>query len=167
MKNVVIYSSKTGNTKKVAEAIAQSLDYELINIDDVRDFDDYEKIIFGFWVDKGFMDTKTKKKAENIKNKTLGIFFTSGVEPNSEHAKECLEKSKEYFTILGNNVTHLFCCQGAIDPEVIEIMKNMAIKMGDKAVHKITDERRARWKKAETHPDKEDLKNAILAFSNF
>ena len=42
----------------------------------------------------------------------------------------------------------------------------MAEKMGDKAFHAITSERKARWEAAKIHPDENDLKNAILAFDD-
>ncbi|NLK66586.1 MAG: flavodoxin [Campylobacteraceae bacterium] len=167
MKTLVYYSSLTGNTRKVGEAIAKSLNADIKSIDESVNLDDYSKVIFGFYVDKGFMDKKTQSFAKDIKNKTLGIYFTLGAEPDGPHAKECMDKTKEYFRDLGNDIKASFCSQGAIDPKVIAQLRQMAAKMGDKAIHKITPEREARWKEAAKHPNEEDLKNAVKAFENF
>ena len=166
MKTLVLYHSLTGNTKKVAQAIAKSKNADLKSIDEEFDLSAYECVIFGFYVDKGFFVSKAENVAKNIKNKTMGIFFTLGAEPDGEHAKECEKKAVQYFTKLNNDVKATFCCQGAIDPKVIEQIKKMAEKMGEKAIHPITPERKARWQKASTHPDENDLKNAVLAFEN-
>ena len=148
MKTLVLYHSLTGNTKKVATAIAKSKNADLKS------------------VDRGFFVPKAENVAKNIKNKTMGLFFTLGAEPDGDHAKDCEKKALDYFTKLGNNVKATFCCQGAIDPKVIEQMRQMAAKMGDKAVHQITPQREARWKRAASHPDENDLKNAVLAFES-
>lgn len=166
MKTLVLYHSLTGNTKKVATAIAKSKNADLKSIDEEFDLDNYECVIFGFYVDRGFFVPKAENVAKNIKNKTMGLFFTLGAEPDGDHAKDCEKKAIDYFTKLGNNVKATFCCQGAIDPKVIEQMRQMAAKMGDKAVHQITPQREARWKRAASHPDENDIKNAVLAFES-
>lgn len=166
MKTLVLYHSLTGNTKKVATAIAKSKNADLKSIDESFNLDDYECVIFGFYVDKGFFVSKTENVAKNIKNKKMGIFFTLGAEPNGEHAKECKKKAVEYFKKQNNDIKATFCCQGAIDPKIIEQIIKMAEKMGDKAFHAITSERKARWEAAKIHPDENDLKNAILAFDD-
>ena len=53
MATAVIYSSKTGNTKKAAEYIAQKIGAELINVKDCKDISGYDKIILGCGVYAG------------------------------------------------------------------------------------------------------------------
>ena len=54
MKILVAYSTKTGNTKKVAEAIAQALPgAELHDVTTAPAPDAYDFVAMGFWVDKG------------------------------------------------------------------------------------------------------------------
>ncbi|MCI6989261.1 MAG: flavodoxin family protein [Campylobacter sp.] len=164
---IVIYSSLTGNTKKVAESIAKNLKADIKSIDDNIELQRYDKVIFGFYVDRGFMDKKTEIFAKNIRNKKMGIFITLGAEANSWHAKDTLQKATKFFENLGNTPTHTFASQGAIDPKLIEKMLIIAQKMGKSAPHSITKERKERWQKAKSHPDKTDLQNAKMAFADF
>ena len=62
MKKLVIFSTLTGNTEKIANAIFSVIegDKELLNVKDSDKInpDDYDKIIVGYWVDKGDADEK-------------------------------------------------------------------------------------------------------------
>ena len=63
-KTLVVYSSLTGNTKAVGEKIFEIIEGEknIISVDDVKNIniDEFNRIIVGFWVDKGSADKKTK-----------------------------------------------------------------------------------------------------------
>lgn len=166
MKTLVYYSSLTGNTRRVGKAIAQSLNADIKSIDETVNLDLYENIIFGFYVDKGFMVKKAQQCAEKIKNKKVGIFFTLGAEPGSNHAKDCMEKSINFFSKNNEVIAH-FCCQGKIDPQIIKQLKDMAKNNKNDAIHRITPQREARWKEAEKHPDETDILNAVRAFNKF
>lgn len=167
---VLVYCSLTGNTKRVGEAIAKSLNikaYDLKDISEAKFFKDYEKVIFGCYIDKAFMGKAYEKNAGLIKGKKMGIFITLGAEPDGVHAKDSLKNIKEFFIKNGNEISKEFACQGAIDEKVIEAMLKMAEKLGENAVHKITPERKARWERAKSHPDENDIKNAIEVFRDF
>ncbi|CZE45866.1 flavodoxin family protein [Campylobacter geochelonis] len=163
MKNLVLYDSLTGNTKKVANAIASSLNCDIKGIDEKLNLDDYERVIFGFFVDKGLMSQKAKDIAIKIKDKKVGIFFTLGAEPNSQHADKCKARARDFFEKNSNLVEEIFCSQGAIDPKLIEKMKQIAQNSGQT----IEPKREARWSEAASHPDENDLKNAVKAFAKF
>lgn len=76
----VLFSSQTGNTKILAQAIAQALpaagcDY----------FGDYQgrvpssPVLFvGFWTDKGTADAATLELLKIVKNKKIFLFGTAG-----------------------------------------------------------------------------------------
>ena len=91
MKKLVIFSTLTGNTEKIANAIFSVIegDKELLNVKDSDKItpDDYEKIIVGYWVDKGDADEKIKAFMSKINNKTVATFGTLGAKADSEHAK--------------------------------------------------------------------------------
>ena len=56
MKSIVIYSSLTGNTKQVAEAITSVLpaDTPCVSMHELpSDIASYDLVFAGFWVDKG------------------------------------------------------------------------------------------------------------------
>lgn len=167
MKKVVVYSSLTGNTKKVGIAIAKELGCDAISFtsDKAKNIAEYDFIAVGFYVDKGGPDARFKRFIkENIKNKKVGLFITLGAEPDGEHGEKMLKNGREILRANGNEILREFICQGAIDPALIEQMTQMAEQLGDKAPHPITPERRARWEAAKTHPDENDLLNAIKAF---
>ena len=69
-KKIVIYSSLTGNTAKVANAIASEISCESVSFKDFKgDLGEFDFIGVGFFVDKGGADAKFSKfYKENIKN---------------------------------------------------------------------------------------------------
>ena len=54
MKSIVVYSSLTGNTKMVGEAIAEVLapNCDIYKVEDNPDITGYDLVVVGFWVDK-------------------------------------------------------------------------------------------------------------------
>ncbi|MBR8461249.1 flavodoxin [Campylobacter sp. faydin G-24] len=166
MKKIVIYSSLTGNTRKVGEAIAAELGCKAFSFDDeaVSDISGYDFIAVGYYIDKGDADAHFKRYIkEHIKGKKVGLFITLGADP-IEHGERSLQAGRELLAAGGNEILREFICQGAIDPAVIAQMIEMAEKMGEKAMHLITPERRATWAAAASHPDANDLINARAAF---
>lgn len=163
MKTLVTYSSKTGNTKKIASVISETIDNSILKeIDEVENLD-YDLIIVGTWIDKGTADNKALKFIETIKNKKVAFFFTLGAYPHSQHAIDCEKNITELFTKNNNEVIKTFFCQGAIDPQLIEFMKK---SFGPDHPHGPNPERIQRWKDASTHPDNQDLENAKETFKN-
>ena len=69
MKKLVIYSTLTGNTKKIAEAIYSVIegDKEIMDVKDSMkiNINDYDKIALGYWMDKGDADDKMKSFMKN------------------------------------------------------------------------------------------------------
>ena len=63
MKFLIVYSSKTGNTKKVAEALARvaPIGSEIHSIEEAGDADGFDVIFAGYWLDRGGVDEKMKK----------------------------------------------------------------------------------------------------------
>lgn len=119
MKTLVTYSSKGGNTKKVADAIYEQLhdggkvNVDLLHLDDVENFDDYKAIIVGYWADKGKADEVASKYLPQIKNKDMGIFITMGVDTKSDHGKEVVIDAKEKLENQGNRVWTTYSVQSS------------------------------------------------------
>ena len=82
MKLLVVYSSKTGNTQKVAMAIGKTLGVEPVAVKDAPAPDDYDWIVAGFWVDKGTADAAMKAYLQRIAGKQVALFATLGAEPD-------------------------------------------------------------------------------------
>ena len=157
MKNLVVYSSRTGNTKKIAEAIFEVLlgSKEIFMVEDAPSPDLYDFIALGFWVDRGTADEKAQGYMKRIKEKKVGVFGTLGAYPNSIHAREVLSSVRELLD--GNDLLGEFICQGKIDPNILD-------KMPKDRVHTMTPERMARIEEAKKHPNETDCRYAQNAF---
>lgn len=165
-KSLVVYSSLTGNTKKVAEAVQSVIpNCDIAAIDNLpENLDEYYFTAVGYWVDRGLPDAKSKKLIRSLKNMNVALFGTLGAYPESSHAKGCIRDSEIMLKTAekNNNVLGSFLCLGKIDPKLIDYMGKF---MGD--THPVTPERKARLMEAQTHPDNNDLENAKAVFKGF
>lgn len=75
MKILLTYSSKTGNTKAVAEAVLKTLPQgtDFFAVSEVKDVNNYDAVIVGFWIDKGLPNEEALNFMETIKNKKRAI----------------------------------------------------------------------------------------------
>lgn len=156
MKALVVCSSRTGNTRRVAEAVRDALPQgaELYAVEDAPSPEGYGFVALGFWVDKGRPDDKASRYMRTVRGKAVGFFGTMGASPDSDHGRGVLEAARE--ELAGNDIRCEFLCLGRIDPAVVTAMS---------AHHPMTPERRARIETASTHPDAEDLAAAARAFA--
>lgn len=153
----VVYSSKTGNTKRVAEAIAAACETEALALTaDMTVATDM--VAVGYWVDKGMPNAEALHFLESLNGKKVFLFGTLGADADSEHATRTKENARnliaERNVLLGE-----FLCQGAIDPKLIEMFKQFP----PDHPHAITPERLARYARAAKHPDAADLAAAQAA----
>lgn len=165
MKTLLVYSSRTGNTRTVAQAIAEILPgCQEYAVESAPSSEGFDLVAVGYWVDKGMPDAAAKAYLEGIQHSTVALFGTLGAWPDSDHARECREGGEALLADpeRGNRVLGTFLCQGKVDPRVVEMMQKMA---GDK--HPMTEERRARLAEAAKHPDADDLRRAQACFQGF
>jgi len=159
MKAAVVYSTLTGNTKKVAEAFCAGLGTgtELFDVKDAPDMAAYDLVVMGFWVDRGHPDQKSMDFMKKVTGKKVFSLFTLGAKPRTAHAFKCAYTSASYW---GEGCEQIgsWHCQGAIDPKLIEQMRKMPKVPGNP--HAATPETEARWAAAASHPDAEDLEAA-------
>lgn len=159
MKTMLVYSSKTDNTRKVADAINQKLNadfYDRVENVDYSIIDDYDLIVVGGWIDKGTMNKEVVEFMSNVKDKNVGFFFTLGAYPSSMHAFDCIDTIKGEFEKNNNNVVAYYHCQGAIDPKLISWMKTLS----KDHPHSPDEDRLNRWSDASKHPNSEDFNAA-------
>ncbi|MBP2630479.1 MAG: hypothetical protein H6Q70_1107 [Firmicutes bacterium] len=163
MKSLVVYSSLTGNTKMVAEAIAEELGkgVKLISVEEEPAVDGCDLVAVGFWVDRGTADQKTAKYLQTLNHAKVALFATLGANPNSEHAKKSLDNAAKLLDET-NTVVGRFICQGKVDPKLIEQMNK---KFPEGHPHGMNEERRARHEAASRHPDAQDLIRAKQVFA--
>lgn len=171
MKVLLAYSSKTKNTKKVAEAIYDEIknlaDVTLLNIKKQKTKldEDYDLYILGAWTDKTtanknmqhFVDT------QEIKNKDVALFLTCGVPREHYHADDSIGNYVKFMEDRGNNVVKTFVCQGKIDPKVLIVFKILTWR-DPNFIHKVTPDLVEMVKESKPHPDAKDLSDAKLCF---
>ncbi len=156
-KGLIIYSSRTGNTKKVAEAMqaAQPDFFDIAAVEEKPAIDGYELIVFGYWVNRSAPNASCVEMMKSIKNKKVALFQTLGAEAMGAHAMVCMANAGTYLGE-GCKVIGAFSCQGGIAPEALEAMKRMPAN----GPHKMSPENIARWSSATGHPDEEDVRQA-------
>jgi flavodoxin len=162
MKTLLVYSSKTGNTKKVAEAIIKVLpkDSEIYSVEEAPSPEEYDNVIMGYWINRGTADSNALEYIEKIEGKKVGFFCTLGAYPDSDHALKCLRNGHELFGVR-NEVLGSFICQGKVDPALTEKFKSLP----PDHPHAMNPERKKRHEIASKHPDTEDFKNAQEVFN--
>lgn len=160
MKILLTYSSKTGNTEKVAKAIMDVMpkDTEFCRIEDAKSPENYDLIVVGFWIDKGMPDEKALNYLKRIKGKKVGLFATLGAYPDSPHGRKSMKRAIEI--VKDNEVIADFICQGKIDEKLIEVFK----KFPKDHPHAITEEKLIRYEIASKHPNYEDFERGKYIF---
>ncbi len=107
---LMAYSSSTGNTKYFCEEVYKNLkdkyNIEIMELKDVKSFEDYDLLVLGFWIDRATANKAAKKVITKIKGKKIAFLATLGASPDSEHADrvrttvvELVDESSEYLGI--------------------------------------------------------------------
>mgnify|MGYP000978573793 CR=1 FL=1 len=154
----VIYSSRTGNTAKVAEHLADALGASCHSVKDTADVPENAALCVGTWIDRGTADAAAKKYIKTLRGRRVFIYGTLGAEPNSEHAEKCIANIRALFDP-SNEILGAVLVQGAIDPMLIEMFKSMP----KDNVHAFTEENAVRYAAAANHPDATDFAQVIAA----
>ncbi len=152
MKNLVVYSSKTGNTKKLAEALYEFLPEgkEIKPVAEAPDPNDYSFVAVGFWIKGGEPDPDAQEYLKKIQDeREIVLFATHAAPPESEHVKNAMRIAKELAhkaRIIGT-----FTCLGEVPEDMLEAAK--------------AKEPQPEWIKeaeaAKGHPDKQDIEEFL------
>ena len=163
MKMLVTYSTRTGNTKMIAEAIHSIMPQgaELHPVETAPDPAGYDFIALGFWVDKGAPDKAMLAYMDRVKGTCVGLFGTLGAWPDSDHARSSMQNGVD--RVAENKVLGTFICQGKVDPKLLAAMDKMRAENNP---HAMTPERKARIEEAAKHPNEEDCANAKKVFAD-
>ena len=145
MKTIIIYTSKTGFTKRYSEWLVEKMNADLIDLKDAqkkgdRFFDDYEAIVYAGWCMAGSV-VKVKwflDKASTWKGKRLAIMVVGGSPNDNPDVEETLNKilndeQRAYITA--------FYCQGGINYDKMKGPSKLAMKMFASALKKRKDEK--------------------------
>ncbi len=159
MNILILYSSVTGNTQKLAQAIqSRTHNITCLPIEQVRQINDkirrseYDILFLGFWVYRGKPDPRMLRFMQSLKNVRTAVFGTLAAYPDSDHARRCLSAAKD--CLHGNTVLGGFLCLGKLTE------KRLTQKMqAGSTKHPMTDERKKRLLEGLKHPDTQDCEN--------
>ena len=157
----IIFSSPTGNTRLLADAIRDALPEENCNYFGVcENADTQSDILFiGSWTDKGTADKATLDLLEKLKNKRIFLFGTAGFGGDEEYFKEILANTKK--SISGSNITvGEYMCQGKMPQTVRErYIKMKSLPNPAPNLDMLIEN----FDRALSHPDENDLKRLRLS----
>jgi flavodoxin len=120
MKILIVYSSRSGNTKKLADVVNQQLGEEktFCSIGEAPEPDGYDLVVLGFWLQAGQPDPKSSKYLKKIGKNKLFLMATHGAAAASAHAANAMAQAKSLASeaeLLGT-----FNCPGEVNPKTLE-----------------------------------------------
>lgn len=123
MKVSIVYFTRSGNTKKVAEAIFEQIESEkeMKKLDELDSLEGYDLAFVGFPIE-GFGPPQIAKTFLENKcaGKKVALFITHSAPEESEYLKDWLSKCKD--AAKGTDLVGLFNCQGDLAQNVKEMM---------------------------------------------
>ena len=98
---IVIYSSRTGNTKKVATSIFAAVPGESKDMQPIEEYNgkDAETYFIGFWTDQGTCDMRVVDLLSDLEGKNVALFGTCGMGANTESYKSIEQKVKVWLPV--------------------------------------------------------------------
>lgn len=162
----IIYSSRTGNTRTVAEHLAERFGLSAVNakvelaarsaeqesgstLPGDAAGNDSDILLLGMWAWRGGPNPTMRTFMRGLRGRRVFLFGTMAAWPDSPHAQDCLNCARALLDEGGNALLGHFFCQGRLDP-----------RLKGKGHHPLTPERARRLEEAEHHPDHTDLANA-------
>lgn len=121
MKSLVVYSSLTGNTEKLAKAVRDSLPEgcDLQPVKNAPDPAEYDLVAVGFWLMAGKPDPDAWEYLAKLDGgQKVFLFATHGAAPDSDHARNAMSMAKG--VLRKCDVIGTFNCQGKVNPKVLE-----------------------------------------------
>lgn len=120
MKTLIVYSSQTGNTKKLAEVVHNTLGGEktLCPVGEAPYPGGYDLVVLGFWLQAGKPDPKSMEFLAGLGPVELFLMATHGAAAGSDHARNAMAHAQTLApsaTIVGT-----FSCPGEVNPAFLE-----------------------------------------------
>ena len=151
----ILFSSMTGNTKELADAIREILPEETLDYFGLcKDADPQSEILYiGFWTDKGTADESTLDFLKQLHGINIFLIGTAGFGGSEEYFSKIL-KSAVRSLDRSNTVFGRYMCQGKMPLSVrqrYEGMKKQPIHLPN------LDALIENFDNALSHPDADDL----------
>ena len=177
----IVFSSRTGNTTELAEAVRGALPEEACehfgSVDGDGNCDDgcgcagdgdrngssfgsstgaipaSETLFVGFWTNQGVADQAAQKLLKQLRGRKIFLFGTAGFGGSEAYFQAILDKTKAFIDD-SNTVIGTFMCQGKMPQSVRE----RYVKMKEQPNHMPNlDAMIENFDKALSHPDADDL----------
>ena len=164
MSYAIVYSSRTGNTEMLAQALRNALPQEdcvYYGTPDVKALA-AERLYVGFWTDKGSCDAQTAAFLARMSGKEVFLFGTAGFGGESAYFKASLRRVEERLGS-GNTVIGTYMCQGKMPGSVRERYEKM---LSDPAHASRAQAMIDNFDSALSHPDAQDLRRLVEAAAN-
>jgi len=119
MKTLIVYSSKSGNTKRLAEAVYDFLPgtNTIQSVEEKPDPAGYDLVVVGFWLQAGKADPASSEFLQGLSSSKVFLFATHGAAVGSAHAEKGMQSGKD---LAGScTVAGTFSCQGEVRPEFL------------------------------------------------
>ncbi len=124
MKVLVTYLSRTGNTKKVAEAIFEEIqaDKDFIELNRAEGFDGYDLVFVGFPIEMfGPPREAASFLGQHCAGKNVALFITHASKEDDPELAPWLDKSSE--VVAQANLIGTFHCQGELGEQIANYME--------------------------------------------
>ena len=163
----IVFSSRTGNTAELAEAVRGALPEEACehfgsmdgngNCGTGTAIPASEMLFVGFWTNQGVADQAAQKLLEQLRNRKIFLFGTAGFGGSEAYFQAILDKTKAFIDD-SNTVIGTFMCQGKMPHSVRE----RYVKMKEQPDHMPNlDAMIENFDKALSHPDADDLEKLV------
>lgn len=125
MKQLITYHSDTGNTKKLAQAIYDSIDDSktMLPFDQVDDASQYDVIFIGFPIHQfGPCQSAQDFINEKVNKKKVALFATHAMPVKAPKYKSIEESCRS--AVKENELLGLYTCQGELSAEIADFLLN-------------------------------------------
>ena len=160
MKVQIIYTSLTGCTRRLANALYNGIEADEKSIHDIKDGIptlDGDFILIGYWGTSGHPELQMKGFLNSLRNQKVGIFCTLGYYADSFHAWDTVKCGvdlvKDHNEVIGSYV-----CNGAV-------AQNLKDGQGKGTPHIPNEQKEIRWEVMENHPTEKECALAVERFN--
>ncbi len=155
MNYAVVTSSRTGNTKQLANVIQEVLrETNMIDVrEEGKEVQNADILFVGFWTDKGTCSEEVKKLLHTLEGKKIFLFGTAGFGQSQTYFDQIIERVKKEIP-QSNQVIGSYMCQGKMPITVRErYIKLQKEDPTNKQYEKLIQN----FDTALSHPDQQDL----------
>ena len=120
MKTLIVYSTQTGNTQKLAEAANEVLGGEktLRAVADAPDPTGFDLVVVGFRLQAGKPDPKSSEYLTKLGKTKVFLMATHGAAADSDHAQNAMNQARSLAP--DASVVGTFNCPGEVNPAFLE-----------------------------------------------